>query len=52
MSALDHIDISFKNFKKDKITIFVVTEGPNGEIQYLPGKEIHPEDGYKYSFML
>jgi hypothetical protein len=32
MSALDHIDISFSNFKKNKVKIFIVTEGPNEEI--------------------
>ena len=51
-NSLDHIDVTFKNFQKGQVTVYLVAEGPNGEIEYVPGKELQPENGFTYQFML
>lgn len=60
MTALDYVDIKFKNFGQtgefggliDQATIYIMTEGPDGEVRYNQGMKIKPRDHLTYTFML
>ena len=50
--SLDFIDVSIKSYDSGQVVVYVIAEGPDGEIEFMEGQEVHLESDYVYQFML
>ena len=52
MKENDYINIKVSKSKGSKVTIMIVKEDKNGNINYQPGMTFNPIDGKFFSFFL
>ena len=52
MEENDYFEIKFYSLGGGQATIYIVKEGPTGNIEYIPDHEFQPKSNLTYQFLL